>query len=402
MDEPPLVLAIDTGRSAVGSLPIVHTRRRSQTWTSPTDGGNAGRKISNTLSCVEKPGFILPPVITRSPSASCLLPKSDKMGYLLPPPRSRSRSSLKPPVKDVDEISYLVESSLNLSNSPVSLHSDLNTVSTVPVSPASINNKGMGAAHRVPSLMVTRQRSLQGQSSTSSLAEPRVANVEVTSRWSTTSVKPPHAIKELSDLRDTCISTAIDKPVNPFLSGFRSEHIKRSNSVSKHGQKPSPLRPTHQRHVSAPMVSGSIANFLIAPPLETRPHTRETPHRKATTALSRQPSRLDMHNRDAIRPESPATRKGMLSTVSGEKRDIAVSAVIPQERPSLIRASSSSWTKNFLDANFLPRRSRRAISTVNRDCDDKAELDQTGVNTAVHEEGEDQEEIEVFLGLDDI
>ncbi|KAJ9116894.1 hypothetical protein QFC22_004551 [Naganishia vaughanmartiniae] len=398
-------LALDTSSPAVRPGPIMHTRRRSQTWTSPTNGGTAARKISNTLSTVERPGFLLAPMIARSPSASCLPTRSEKMGYLLPPPRSRSRSSHKTLGKEDDEISYLAESSLNLSSSPTSLHwNNLNTVSADSTSPMSFNNKGISALPRVPSLMMgTGRRSLHRQSSNSSLAEPRMANVEVTSRWSTAVVNPRRATKELNDLRDTCISTAVDKPTNPFLSGFRSEHLKRSSSVSKHGQKPSPLRPTHQRHVSAPMVSGSIANFLIAPPLEARPQARENPHRKATTALSRQPSRLEMRNRDVFETDSPATQKGLLSTVSVEQRITALPVATKDDRrPSLSRASSGSWTRSFLDAKFLPRRSRNVERAINHNCDEKAEPEQNRLNGAVDEEGGDEEEIEVFLGLDDI
>ncbi|KAJ9122683.1 hypothetical protein QFC24_004112 [Naganishia onofrii] len=266
------------------------------------------------------------------------------MAYLLPPPRSRSRSSLKPPGKEDEESS---------------------------------NN--------------------------SSLAEPRVANVEVTSRWSTTAINPRLATKELRELQGAHISTAVDKPVNPFLSGFRSEHLKRSNSVSK--QKPSPLRPTHQRHVSAPMVSGSIANFRIAPPLEVRPQARENTHRKATTALSRQPSRLEMRNRDVAGPDSPFTQKGMLSTISTKNCITVIPAATKNERPVLSRASSSSWTRNFLDGNFMPGRLRNVADADKSDYYDiKSELEQNCFGAAVveKEEGGDEEELEVFLGLDDI
>ncbi|KAJ9101850.1 hypothetical protein QFC21_003190 [Naganishia friedmannii] len=343
-------------------------------------------------------------MITRSPSATCLATRSDKKGFLLPPPRNCSRSIFKPPGTDDGEISYLAESSLNLSSSPTSLHSNLNTVNAVPVSPVSFDGKKLSVRPRVPSLMTSQRGSLHRQSSSSSLAEPQVANIEVTSRWSTTVASHRDATKELGDLRDACVSTAVDKPTNPFVSGFRSEHLKRSNSVSKHGQRPSPLRPTHQRHVSAPMVSGSIANFLVAPPLEARPQYRENPHRKATTALSRQPSRLEMRNRDVIGPDSPATQKGILSTVSLEKRITAISVATKNERPALSRASSGSWTRNFLDSNFLPGRSRNVVNTtIKHHCDDKAGLEQNHFSSGVEEADEEvEEEIEVFLGLDDI
>lgn len=326
------------------------------------------------------------------------------MAYLLPPPRSRSRSSLnKPPGKEDEEISYLAESSLNLSSSPASFHSEQNTLSTVPTSPMSLDSKGVIAYSRVPSLMAARLGTVRRQSSNnSSLAEPRVANVEVTSRWSTTAINPRRATKELRELQEAHISTAVDKPVNPFLSGFRSEHLKRSNSVSK--QKPSPLRPTHQRHVSAPMVSGSIANFRIAPPLEVRPQARENTHRKATTALSRQPSRLEMRNRDVAGPDSPFTQKGMLSTISTKNCITVIPAATKNERPVLRRASSSSWTRNFLDGNFMPGRLRNVADADKSGYDIKSELEQNCFGAAVveKEEGGDEEELEVFLGLDDI
>ncbi|KAJ9113839.1 hypothetical protein QFC19_000032 [Naganishia cerealis] len=338
---------------------------------------------------------------------SCLPIKGHRMDDMLPPPRRpRSRSTLQPRDPDHDEISYLAEFSLNVSNSPTSIDSNMNALSTTTsVSPMSNDNKGMSALPRVPSMVISRRGSLHLQRSNSSLAEPRLANVEVTSRWSTEALHPRHATRELSNLREGCISTAVDKPVNPFLSGFREEHLQRSKSASKHqGVRPSPLHATHQRHVSAPMVSSRVANFIIPPPQGVRLRGQESPHRKATTCLSRQPSRLEMRGRDSNGSASPIMQPRKLSTASTDKHTEGEPAGTKVEQPSLSRMFSRSWSQNFLDSHFLPKGgSRHIVSTTKQNSDGKEQGEQDFFNVARTEEEEDgEDETEVFLGLDDI
>lgn len=179
-------------------------------------------------------------------------------------------------------------------------------------------------------------------------------------------------------------------PKNPFLAA-----ASQSTLAAKEVVRPSHLRPTHHRHVSAPMVSSSIANFVIPPPLEARPYLQQKVHRRATTSKFKQPGRLDVHAQPG--PDAPETpsqrhRTDSLTSCTSERRLAHLSVESPV-KPS----NAGRWARDLFSwtAASIQSPAEENVKLIADDVKDQL----AGLNLG-QEESDD--EIEVFLGLDDI
>lgn len=172
-------------------------------------------------------------------------------------------------------------------------------------------------------------------------------------------------------------------------------------STAKGVARPSHLRPTHHRHVSAPMVSSSIANFVIPPPLEARPHLQEKAHRRATTSKFKQPGRLDMNAPlDSTGPDTPSHRQraDSLRTCISERRTTHLSAQSPA-RPS---SSAGRWARGLFSWNAARSTQPRLEQNVALNANGDLDQDKFANRSLRQDETGSEEETEVFLGLDDI
>lgn len=384
-----------------------HSRRRSQTWTSPVETPLAGRsKISNTLSSIQRLGSeIHRPIIARSPSTSCLVETKARLG-VLPPPRPQSSASFATQASAKDPSSLSEDPVFNLiSASPTSTTSKESSDGSVPTSPGRSGREDFRAIGRAASFAAfPRRPNLHRQNSFASLAEPRLANVEVMSTWSTGSSRLCSAAVDLAATQKRkCPSSALEAPSNPFFEGFRSQSPQRSNSLTKEAVRPSPLRLTHQRHVSAPMVSSSIANFVIPPPLEARPHMQEKIHRRATTSRFRstQPTRQEM--KPQMCPEEPIIpfrrrRTDSTSSCASMKRSDLLEEDGSAESPT----RPGRWARGLFSWKGISLIESRAEEEARHEARETACMDQLQSLDIAEDGNESEEETEVFLGLDDI
>lgn len=245
---------------------------------------------------------------------------------------------------------------------------------------------------------------LRRQKSFSSLAEPRLANIEVTSNWSTESSPSQSAATKLVAVqrRGETGPPAVSR-CNPFLDGFASLACQDSNSNSKRGTRLPHLRPSHQRHVSAPMVSSSIANFVIPTPLECRPREQERLHRRATTSRSRQPSRLNMNL-------NPQTQAGSCDTPQERRRPNSntFSTSVESQEQSHNRESStpsqkaSKWGRDLLSWKITSSLVSPTVGEAHNDLIKCSQAQVASCSESAFDDEDDGEETEVFLGFNDI
>lgn len=393
--------------SPQSSTDFASNHRRSHSWTSPTKAQphTIDHQITNTLSSRPRLSPSIPPhIASRSPSLSCIIDKRDRL-TVPPPPRQVSRYSLPPPsIGKIEEALHLLgDISLEVNASPTSLTGEMTFKRSDSSNPVDMLHFRGERSH---SVLLPERPDLRRQKSFSSLAGPRLTEIEVTSRWSTESSRSPLSVGKLTAVqRMSSAGSLADSRRSPSQKGFRTKANPNSGSVAKTAMNLPHLWPSHQRHVSASMVSSSLADFVISPPLEARPREREKLHRRATTSRSRQPCRLSM----SLAPPAHAGRldisqnsQGLnLSSVDAPMTGVCEQAKATESAKPLQRVEA--WSKGFLGRTGLDLSTPKfATGTETHQKIDKAPpfQDTLCVDTVVGS-GE-EEEIEVFSGFDDI
>lgn len=304
-------------------------------------------------------------------------------------------------------IHYFGDLSLNANTSPTSITSGM----TIASSDSSLGAGSGKTFHplrgRSLSADVHDRPTLQRQKSVSSLAEPRLANIEVMSKWSMETSHSQSAATKLVEVQrmGDGVSPVVSR-CNPFFDGFAPKGVRGSSPVAKATTGLPHLRPSHHRHVSAPMISTTVANFVIPPPLESRPRVKEKLHRRATTSKLRQPSRLNMNlsiHASAGSCDTSQPQRRLNPTDVGARDDARAS--LEDIRDSATPSQKlGKWGRDLFGWEAASALDSPTVSDGHEDTakESQARMLSFGEFALDEGDGEEEEEIEVFLGFNDI